>query len=91
MKVAIPEKLAKQIKSFNPHGDGGWQSLIRRVQAALDRSVLDMEEEVWDRIRAYAMNYGDGGYQSRVLRPLLVARRTAGETDPQADGYFKPG
>ena len=58
-------------------GQGGWQSLLRRLQAAYDPAtgVISVADADLDRLRSYCTDYGDGGWQKRVRQ---VFGRTLG-------------
>lgn len=47
-------------------GEGGWQCLLRRLQAQLSGSVLHLTIRDVERIRKYRDRYGSGGWQTRL-------------------------
>jgi hypothetical protein len=47
-------------------GQGGWQSLLRRLQRQLDGSVLSLTPADVQRIGRYRERYGSGGWQGRL-------------------------
>jgi hypothetical protein len=57
-------------------GGGGFQGLLRDLQAAQDGYRLRLSEPLARRVVAYVEKYGDGGYQQRL-------RRLADEIRPQ--------
>lgn len=60
--------------------DGGWQSLIDRLQRTVNVTTgeIDLDDGVIERIGRYAFSYGNGGWEgtlkaifSRTLGPTL--------------------
>ncbi len=51
-------------------GDGGFQTLIRRLQTNLNRGTGEIEISDADvvRLRRYCTDYGQGGWQDRLAR-----------------------
>ena len=51
-------------------GQGGWQSLIKRLQSKLsiDTGEIKLSEAEIERIHRYAFDYGDGGFEARLRR-----------------------
>lgn len=47
-------------------GRGGFQSLLRRLQADLQGNTLSVSPATAARIERYATRYGAGGFQSRL-------------------------
>jgi hypothetical protein len=47
-------------------GEGGWQRLLRKLQAQLNGSVLSLTAQDLARIRRYRDKYGNGGWQGRL-------------------------
>lgn len=47
-------------------GKGGWQSLLRRLQARLSGVVLTLDHRDIRQVRKYRSSYGGGGWQSRL-------------------------
>lgn len=62
-------------------GDGGWQGLLVALQALVqpDGSV-NLTDALMERIQRYAFNYGNGGWETRLLG---IFGRTLG---PRLDG-----
>ena len=58
-------------------GNGGWQSLFRRLQDGYDPKTGDIivSGDDADKLRDYCNDYGDGGWQGRLRK---VFRRTLG-------------
>jgi hypothetical protein len=58
-------------------GDGGWQSLLVRLQQKLDRQTCRLELNASDleQIARYAFDYGNGGWEERLV---IVFGRTLG-------------
>lgn len=57
-----------QILMQHVEGNGGWQSLFRRLQGGYNsttREITVSDEDV-DRLRDYCNEYGDGGWQGRL-------------------------
>ncbi len=64
-------------------GSGGFQSLIRSIQASVDRGrqCVELRNRQVERIEAYVTKYGRGGFQGQldeVLAGLQAARETRG-------------
>lgn len=51
-------------------GDGGFQTLARRLQGALNRETGEIKVSDRDvpRLRRYCDSYGEGGWQARLRR-----------------------
>lgn len=51
-------------------GDGGYQALLVKLQGQVDPETneLSLDDTDAERIRRYGKQYGDGGWQSRLLR-----------------------
>jgi len=66
------EELAIVCRPIN--GEGGWQTLLRRLLARLNSLTGDMSvrTQELDDIERYAYAYGEGGYQER-FRAILAA------------------
>lgn len=63
-------------------GDGGFQSLMVRLQGSLDRTSgkLPLSAADLEQISRYAFNYKNGGWQTRLM---AIFSRTLG---PELDG-----
>lgn len=61
------------------NGQGGHQTLLRRLQNKLDGNILKLNPYDVDMILRYAQNYGEGGFQVR-LRAVLNAIKRMGVT-----------
>jgi hypothetical protein len=50
--------------------DGGWQSLIVRLQRKVNRSTreLSLDPRDLERIPRYAFDYGNGGWEARLVK-----------------------
>jgi hypothetical protein len=50
-------------------GRGGYQSLLRRLRRSVHRSsgLLVLPQEDVERIRRYAFDYGNGGWEERLI------------------------
>ena len=48
--------------------DGGWQSLLVRLQTRVDKETgeITLTERDLERIPRYAFDYGNGGWESRL-------------------------
>ncbi len=58
------------------HGQGGFQSLLQRIQNQLneqERLILDIDDI--RQIRRYQSRYGTGGFQGRLDAILAALRR----------------
>lgn len=51
-------------------GDGGFQTLLRRLQVNLDRETgeITLSDADVGRIKRYIVGYGQGGFQDRLAR-----------------------
>jgi hypothetical protein len=47
-------------------GQGGFQSLMRKLQHQLEDRHLDVSRDDVERLRRYAAAYGSGGFQHRI-------------------------
>ena len=47
-------------------GQGGWQSLLRKLQKQIDGNTLTLTEDDSRRILRYILSYGSGGWQDRL-------------------------
>jgi hypothetical protein len=56
------------LQDANARGDGGWQSLLVKLQDQTDRNTgaITISEDDARRIRDYAFNYGNGGFENRL-------------------------
>ena len=61
-------------------GQGGWQSLVRRLQRQVSGNLVELSEEDQRRILHYLLSYGTGGWQDRIAglagRPRSRAKRS---------------
>lgn len=72
LNAAEAETLMQHIE-----GNGGWQSLFRRLQDGYDpkSGAIQVSDDDVEKIRNYFNEYGDGGWQGRLKR---IFRRTLG-------------
>ena len=63
-------------------GTGGFQALMHRLQADLNRETgeICVSDEDVDRLRRYCTDYGPGGFQGRFARAF---RRVLDEADDE--------
>lgn len=47
-------------------GQGGWQSLLRKLQKQITGNTLTLTEDDSRRILRYILSYGSGGWQDRL-------------------------
>ena len=47
-------------------GQGGWQSLLRKLQKQIKGNTLTLSEDDSRRILRYILSYGSGGWQDRL-------------------------
>lgn len=47
-------------------GQGGWQSLLRKLQKQIKDDTLTLTEDDSRRILRYILSYGSGGWQDRL-------------------------
>jgi hypothetical protein len=65
MRVELSEQDLEQL--MRPvRGQGGWQSLVRRLQRQVEGNVITLTEEDQARILHYLLSYGTGGWQDRL-------------------------
>jgi hypothetical protein len=57
--------------------DGGWQALLVRLQWKLERATgqITLDADDLEQIARYAFDYGNGGWESRLLS---IFERTLG-------------
>lgn len=63
------------------HGQGGFQSLLKRIQACVNGDKLEVDSEMVERLGRYADRYGSGGFQGRIrslAERVVAAARDAG-------------
>lgn len=58
-------------------GQGGWQSLVRRLQRQVSGHVIELSEEDQRRILHSLLSYGTGGWQDRIAAIVGVPRSRA--------------
>ena len=58
-------------------GQGGWQSLVRRLQRQVDGNVIELSEQDQQRILHYLLSYGTGGWQDRIAGIAGLSRSTS--------------
>jgi hypothetical protein len=68
-------------------GQGGWQSLLRKLQRQIDGNTLTLSEDDSRRILRYILSYGSGGWQDRLAaiaggpaQPAKARRAVANKT-----------
>jgi hypothetical protein len=59
-------------------GQGGFQSLLRRLQSQIAQNQLVLSEADAERLVRYATQYGGGGFQGRLARVVEQARTQIG-------------
>ena len=67
--ISITEEIRAEILK-DVAGEGGFQELMRRLQRGLNGLSLYVEDEDMPKIRRYAEDYKEGGFEDR-LKPLL--------------------
>lgn len=66
-------------------GQGGFQNLLRTLQAQLtENNVLTLTPTLAGRIARYVRNYGDGGFQGRLGPVLAELSQLAKALEPMA-------
>ena len=73
-KLHFLELNADEVKELDRHvkGEGGFESLIRRLQKQVNHATLTLkvtDEDLAD-IQRYAFDYEQGGFESRLLAIL---------------------
>jgi hypothetical protein len=74
--ISITEGIRAEILK-DVAGEGGFQELMRRLQKGLNGLSLFVEDEDIPKIRRYAEDYKEGGFEDR-LKPLLDCLRALG-------------
>jgi hypothetical protein len=65
MKIQLSDNDLEQL--MRPvRGQGGWQSLVRRLQRQVQGNVIELSREDQERILHYLLSYGTGGWQERI-------------------------
>lgn len=65
MRIQLSDEDLEQL--MRPvRGQGGWQSLVRRLQRQVDGNVIELTENDQQRILHYLLSYGTGGWQDRL-------------------------
>ena len=59
-------------------GQGGFQSLLARLQHNLNGSLLTLTRADCEQVVRYAMEYGEGGFQARLRTVIQEAQRFCG-------------
>lgn len=84
MKVTLNEEEAEILYSQDPatKSDGGFQRLLVTLQELTDEGSreIDIPDRILEKIRRYAFEYGNGGWENRLLS---IFQRTLG---PGLDG-----
>lgn len=67
MKIRLTAEAIEHL-SRPVRGSGGFQSLLRRLQANFDSATgeLAISESDTEKLIRYAINYGQGGFQDRL-------------------------
>lgn len=55
-------------------GQGGFQSLLRKLQKQLDGALLEVSEADLERLVRYSFEYGQGGFQERTKATARLSR-----------------
>jgi len=61
LNAQLNELLTRQI-----NGQGGYQSLLRRLQRSRTGKFLALDRVTSERVVRYAEKYGEGGFQERL-------------------------
>jgi hypothetical protein len=73
MKIQLSDADLEQL--MRPvRGQGGWQSLVRRLQRQVNGNVVDLSEHDQQTILHYLLSYGTGGWQDRIAGLAGVSR-----------------
>ena len=65
MKIQLSSAELSRI-SRPVRGQGGFQSLLRKLQKQLDGDLLEVSEVDLERLVRYSFEYGQGGFQERT-------------------------
>jgi len=62
--------------------DGGFQGFLVSLQERIDRptGIIDLSEDDLEKIHRYAFDYGNGGWEDRLVR--IFGRVLGGELAP---------
>ena len=74
-RIAVSESLRRELVKPTS-GTGGYQALVRDIQARLEGDELAVDDMLVERITHYAFDYGSGGWQ-QLLRDLLKEIETS--------------
>ena len=75
MRIELTDEDLEQL--MRPvRGQGGWQSLVRRLQRQVSGNAIMLSEDDQRRILHYLLSYGTGGWQDRLAGIAGVPRRT---------------
>lgn len=76
MRIQLTEDDLEQL--MRPvRGQGGWQSLVRRLQRQVSGNAVELSEQDQRRILHYLLSYGTGGWQDRIASIAGVPRSRA--------------
>ena len=64
--IELPNEVLRLL-SRTVIGDGGWQGLLRKIQQNISGNELLLGVEDVGKIIRYALDYGQGGYEDRLL------------------------
>lgn len=71
-RIRLSTDLKTRLTETEINGEGGFQSLMRKLQAAVHGDDLVLEADWHERMEHYAFDFGSGGWQT-LLRQLLEA------------------
>ena len=79
MHIVLTAEEARELQRQEPESadDGGYQSLLVKMQNQLDQDTnrLELDDQDLERIPRYAYCYGQGGWESRLRK---IFQRTLG-------------
>ena len=84
IRLELPESAIEALQR-PVRGSGGFQTLLRQLQAELrDDHVLVLTPDLVSRIARYVHDYGRGGFQGRLDGVLIALTELAKALEPMA-------
>lgn len=78
MRIRLEQEMISKI-ARPVHGQGGFQSLIRKLQRNLDGNFLEVDTHDIERINRYATCYGKGGFEEQLFLLILPSNNEIGQ------------
>lgn len=77
MRIRLEQEMISKIQR-PVCGQGGFQSLIRKLQRNLDGDSLEVDTKDVERINRYATCYGKGGFEEQLFLLILPSNNETG-------------